>query len=38
MDWVSIDDVVVEEYELANIVDVCHEIGTPVFDGDVAPI
>ena len=38
VELISIDDADGEEYELANIIVTPQEIGTSVFDGDVAPI
>ena len=38
MELILIDNIDVEEFDLANITDHRLEIGTPVFDGDVAPI
>ena len=38
MEWISIDNVVVEECEPASITDACQEIGAPVFDEKVTLI
>ena len=38
LEWHSIDDVEVEENKLASVEDIRPEIGTPAFEGDIAPI
>ena len=38
MEWISIDDVDMEDHDLSNVTDAHQETGTPVVDGDVAPL